>query len=147
MTLGNMRASATNCSKLIRATLATALMLVAARAAVAGEVCNETIQVTDKEQPISNFIGSIVELYEEEGGGDPKKYRHVYLFLPETICFVSNDEDRAAALNMIQLNPTNKIPNALSKASVVTVAGKVIAVHVGHGFGTPYAIEVIKVTK
>jgi hypothetical protein len=80
-------------------------------------------------------------------GGDPKKYRHLFLFLPESVCFVSKDEDRAAALNTIQLYPINKIPNALLKASVVTVTGRVMAVHVGHGFGTPYAIEVIKVSK
>lgn len=57
------------------------------------------------------------------------------------------DEDRAAALNMIQLEPIKMITNAFLRLSVVAVNGRAIAVHAGHGFGTPYAIEVVKVTE
>jgi hypothetical protein len=72
-----------------------ALSLIATLgSASAAEMCNETIEVRDKGQPTSEFIGSIVVRYGNEGGGDPKKYRHLYLFLPESICFVSKDEDR-----------------------------------------------------
>jgi hypothetical protein len=114
---------------------------------LAAGMCEQTIEVTNNGQPANDFIGRIVELYEDEGGGDPSRHRHLYLFLPETICLVSKNEDRAAALNIIQLYPINKIPNALLKASVVTIKGRLIAVHVGHYFGTPYAIEVMKATK
>jgi len=114
---------------------------------LAAQVCDETIAVKSNQQPTNDFIGRILELYEDEGGGDPRKYRHLYLFLAESICFVSKDEDRAAALNMIQLDHINEIPNALLKALVVTVSGRAISVHVGHAFATPYVIEVIKATQ
>lgn len=109
----------------------------------AAEVCDETIDVRNSGQPANDFIGRIVELYEDEGRGDPRKYRHVYLFLTKTICFVSKDEDRAAALNIIQLHPINKIPSSLFKASGVTVKGSVMPFMQAITFGTPYAIEVI----
>ncbi len=113
---------------------------------LAAEMCDKNVVVYGNGHADSDFMGRILELYEDEGGGDPKKYRHLYLFLPESICFTSKDEDRAAALNMIQLYPIDRIPNALLKASVVTVKGRAIAVHLGHGFGTPYAIKVVKAT-
>lgn len=67
----------------------------------------------------------------------------------ETICFVSNDEDRAAALNMIQLDyERSQISKSLLKHGAwVSIKGKVVSTHVGYYFKTPYAIEVIKATK
>jgi hypothetical protein len=124
--------------------------IAAAPVLLAAEICKETIPVTEKGQPTNDFQGQIIELYEDQGGGDPKKYRHLYLKMFDSICFVSKDEDRAAALNLIQLSWTDrvKIANALIKnASLVTITGKVLAVHVGRYFTTPYAIEISEVSK
>ena len=63
----------------------------------------------EKGQPANEFQGQMIEMYEDEGGDDPKRYRHLYLKMFEPICFVSNDEDRAAALNLIQLSWTDGV--------------------------------------
>jgi hypothetical protein len=136
-------------SVVIVVSILTTMVIAAASVSLAAEICKETIPVTEKGQPTNDFQGQIIELYEDEGGGDPKKYRHLYLKMFDSICFVSKDEDRAAALNLIQLwTDRAKIGNALVKdAPLVTITGKVLSVHVGHYFTTPYAIQISKVSK
>ena len=137
-------------SGVIVVSILTTMVIAAASVSLAAEMCKETIPVTEKGQPTNDFQGQIIELYEDEGGGDPKKCRHLYLKMFDSICFVSKDEDRAAALNLIQLSWTDraKIGNALVKdAPLVTITGKVLSVHVEHYFTTPYAIQISKVSK
>jgi hypothetical protein len=135
--------------------LACIAVLLVSSPVIAAQVCDaqggwSTRSISVKsEVTIDVFIGTIVEVYEDEGRGDPKKYRHLYLLMPETICFVSADEDRAAALNAVQLDYDRAhAPKALLKhGSLMSIKGKVIAAHVGHGFSTPYIVEIVEARK
>jgi hypothetical protein len=47
-----------------------ATVIAASSVSLAADMCKETIPVTEKGQPTSEFQGQIIESYEEEGRGD-----------------------------------------------------------------------------
>jgi hypothetical protein len=116
----------------------------------AQEVCSEKIEVSEGQgQAIKGIFGSVIEAFEDEGGGDTRKHRHLYLHLIDTVCFKSKGEGgKAAALNLIQLYWTGQQPpSGLQRDELVTIDGVVTEVHVGRYFSTPFAIKVTSAKK